>query len=372
MALLARELARRGRAVSFVTRDVGQADGETVSGVRVWKAYEDHAGWPGLRFLHPRLSGLWSAMRRADAAVYYQRMAEQTTGIVAAFCARKGRRFMLAAASDYDCMRSLPRLGKFRERCLYRYGLRRADVVLAQTRSQCALLKESFGVRASVLANASEDLSNATGCASGRRLERGSGCARILWVGRFTPEKRLGWALETARHCPEMDFEIVGDGAGVLMREASEAAQSLSNVRLLGRVPHDRMRDCYARADVLLCTSEREGFPNTFLEAWSFGVPVVTTFDPDGVVASAALGGTATDAKGLSEALRALVGNRKEIQDCGQRCRRYFEQHHGVETIVDQLETMAFPGGASAAMGMVKGEWRMPNAEMGRPPRDMR
>ncbi len=378
MALLARELARRGRAVSFITRDVGQTDGETVSGVRVLKAYADRDGWPGVRFLYPRLTGLWSALRRANADVYYQRMAEQTTGIVAAFCARNGRRFVFAAASDYDCMKALPRLGKVRERCLYRYGLRRAHVVLAQTRSQSALLEESFGIRASVLANASEDLLTVArrenGCkvamagaekaaARASPLDGTRARARILWVGRFTPEKRLSWALEAARQCPEMDFEIVGDGADDLMREASEAARSLPNVSLPGRVPHERMRDHYARVDALLCTSEREGFPNTFLEAWCFGVPVVTTFDPDGVVASERLGAAAPDVKGLSDALRALVGDAKEIQDCGERCRRYFEQHHGVRSIVDQLEALACPGGANVGIGMENAECRMPNAE---------
>ncbi|MCC7293827.1 MAG: glycosyltransferase family 4 protein [Phycisphaerales bacterium] len=366
MALLARELARRGRAVSFITRDVGQGDGASVNGVRVWKAYADDGGWPGLRFFHPRLSGLWSAMRRADADVYYQRMAEQTTGIVAAFCARKGRRFVYAAASDYDCMSALPRLRKLRERCLYRYGLRRAHVVLAQTRSQCALLRESFGVRASVLANASEDLSDvavdAQGCrdspssrndvlaesnpggSAAGHSDRNAKRPRILWVGRFTPEKRLSWALEAARQCPKMDFGIVGDGADALMREAREAARPLQNVTLLGRIPHERMRDCYVRADLLLCTSEREGFPNTFLEAWSLGLPVVTTFDPDGVVAGERLGAAAGDVKGLSGALRALVDDAKEREACRRRCRCYFEKHHGVASIVDQLEALAFSG----------------------------
>lgn len=376
MALLARELARRGRTVSFITRDVGQAGGETVSGVRVLKAYADDAGWPGLRFIHPRLTALWSALRRADADVYYQRMAEQTTGIVAAFCARHGRRFVFAAASDYDCMKGLPRLHKRRERCLYRYGLRRAHVVLAQTRSQCALLKGSFGVRARVLANASEDLSEvATSKLGGNDAKGGPNealvrerhpdgsvaRARILWVGRFTPEKRLSWVLEAARQSPEMDFAIVGDGPDSVMREAREAAIPLHNVSLLGRVPHEKMIDHYMRADVLLCTSEREGFPNTFLEAWSLGVPVVTTFDPDGVVASERLGATAGDVEGLSDALRSLVGDAKEIQDCGRRCRRYFEQHHGVASIVDRLEALAFPGGTGR--GMANGECRMANAE---------
>ena len=39
---------------------------------------------------------------------------------------------------------------------------------------------------------------------------------------------------------------------------------------------------------MLLSTSDFEGFPNTFLEAWSVGLPIVSTFDPDTVFAALA------------------------------------------------------------------------------------
>src|SRR5678816_2271582 len=70
--LLAEELARRGHRVSFVVLDHGQADGEeVVRGIRAFKCYRLEDGIRGVRFLEPRLRGLWSAMRRADADVYY-------------------------------------------------------------------------------------------------------------------------------------------------------------------------------------------------------------------------------------------------------------------------------------------------------------
>ena len=65
--LLARALARRGHAVSMVTADYGQRDGAVWDDIRVYKAYRPAAGLPLLRFVHPRWSGLWSALARADA-----------------------------------------------------------------------------------------------------------------------------------------------------------------------------------------------------------------------------------------------------------------------------------------------------------------
>lgn len=60
-------------------------------------------------------------------------------------------------------------------------------------------------------------------------------------------------------------------------------ARSLSNVRLHGRIAERAaLAELYRGAALLCCTSSLEGFPNTFLEAWSHGLPVVTTSTPTG------------------------------------------------------------------------------------------
>jgi len=68
--LLARALARRGHQVTMVVGDYGQADGARWDSIRTWKAYPADAGIPVLRFIHPRWTGLWAALERADADVY--------------------------------------------------------------------------------------------------------------------------------------------------------------------------------------------------------------------------------------------------------------------------------------------------------------
>src|SRR5258707_12330553 len=69
--LLGRALARRGHYVSMVVEDHGQVDGAEWEGIRVSKAYRPDAGVPVLRFIHPRWTGMWSALTRADADLYY-------------------------------------------------------------------------------------------------------------------------------------------------------------------------------------------------------------------------------------------------------------------------------------------------------------
>ena len=68
--------------------DHGQPDGAVWDGVQTFKAYARSAGLPVLRFVHPRWTGLVSALSRADADVYYTSCAGGLVGQIAMFCAQ--------------------------------------------------------------------------------------------------------------------------------------------------------------------------------------------------------------------------------------------------------------------------------------------
>jgi glycosyltransferase involved in cell wall biosynthesis len=344
-AHLARRLAGRGYRVSFVTLDHGQDDGVVHDGIRVYKAYAADSGMRGVRFLHPRLTGLCAAMRRADADVYYQRGIDLETGHVAAWCRRHGRRFIFAVAHDSNCRYDLPTRRGLHERWLCRYGLRKADTVISQTEFQRALLREQFGRESVLVRSCAADPTTgetvATPAAAGSRQ-------RLLWVGRFSREKRLDLLLELAARCPEIDFPVVGKANGNspdAQRLAARAAE-LGNVSLIGYVPSHQMGQHYRTATALLCTSSAEGFPNTFLEAWSRGLPVITTVDPDNLIADGGLGAVLSigepvgderypGVEAAAEALRQFVAEPDRIARCGAAARARFMEHHSIDAAAD-------------------------------------
>ena len=53
----------------MICLDYGQPDGTVIDGVTIHNLHEPDAGLPGLRFVHPRFTGLWAAMKRVNAVL---------------------------------------------------------------------------------------------------------------------------------------------------------------------------------------------------------------------------------------------------------------------------------------------------------------
>lgn len=335
-ALLARWLAGRGHDVSMITWDEGQPDASVKDAVRVFKTCRREEGVPGIRFLVPRWSSLNAALRRADAQLHYQNCGEYVTGQVALWSRIHRRKFVYSVASDADCAPGLPLMRTLRERVLYRYGLRNADRVVVQTRSQKRMLEEGFGVESVVVPMP------CPGPGNGEYVPPAppaGGKGRVLWVGRVDRVKRPDRFLDVAGACPDLEFDLVGPAEdGPYGREILSRAARCLNVRVHGGVPRGEVHRYYRNAACLCSTSDVEGFPNTFLEAWSHGIPVVSTIDPDGLIREKGLGAVARTVPELAGALRETMESETEWAGMSGRARAYFLETHHMPDAMSRME----------------------------------
>lgn len=345
-SLMARWLAARGHRVGLVTWAEGPPGDETIDGVRILKTCPRDAGLPGARFFHPRWTSLVAALGRADAATYYQNCAEYVTGQVALWARRHGRRFVYSVASDMDCDPQLPDLPTWRERRLYRYGLRQARPAIAQTESQAARLREHFGADSLVIPMPCPGPDPSAYSAPEWRPG-----GRVLWVGRICQVKRPDRLLDVATACPEIGFDVVGPPDGdAYVTDVLRRARDVPNVVLHGRASRAQMDAFYRGAAALLCTSDREGFPNTFLESWSQGLPIVSTFDPDGLIGRLGLGAAvSTEPAAIATALRGLVGSREAWIEASRRARQHYLSNHTVDEVMRRFESVLVPSGERRA-----------------------
>jgi len=340
-------LARRGHDVNFICLDHGQADEISVpSGIRVFKSFNQSRGWRGIRFVWPRITSVWSALSRVNADVCLQACSDSWTGVAAAWCRRYGRKFVFVVMSNADCDRQLPFLKTRRERIMCRYGLRRSDAIVAQTEVQRDMLSRNYGLHSSVV----RPCSRAAGLGSCDQHKSGRRVLNVLWVGRFDPEKRPEWFLSIAEKCPDLEFHMVGraNKETAYSRDIESRAAMLSNVVMHGYVRHDAMTGMYGSCGILVCTSICEGFPTTFIEAWAHGVPTVTTFDPDGVVAGNEMGCVGRSIDELVAGILTLSSQPDDYGKVSHNVRDFYERNHDVDKVAASFEQVIMRTGLCA------------------------
>jgi glycosyltransferase involved in cell wall biosynthesis len=334
-ALLASAFAAKGWDVSLVTHDLGQADGARIDGVRVHGCYAPHAGWPGLRFITPRWTGLHAALRRADADVYYTSCAGSLIGQVALFAQLHQRRTVFRIASDTDCVPARVLVGTARERALYHWGLRRCDVVLAQTPLQVDLMQQHHRI-AAALAPMLIDLPEDTAA-----IQHAPRDIDVLWVANLRALKRPEMLVEAARQLPHLKFHLVGGATEAepeVAERVTQAARDVPNLTLHGRRGYRDTLTLFARARVFVSTSHTEGFPNTFLQAWAHEVPSVSFFDPDGLVARHGLGARIDAFEALVQAIDRLSSDPTHHAHAAQACRTFMRTRYRRDALLAPYE----------------------------------
>lgn len=328
-AQLATALARRGHDVHLVVADYGQPEGLRIDGVTVHKAFRESEGVPVLRFVHPRWTKLWAAIGRANADVYYCSCAGMLVGLLAMFCGLHRRRLVFRVASDADCYPDRLLVRHARDRWLYEYGLRRADATLVQSVTQQSALLANYG-RESTVAGMLVVGPDPAAVRSAKDID-------VLWVANIRRVKRPDRLLELARLLPQVNFVMAGGaspGEEALYGQIECEARTIPNLRFLGPVPYLDIGPLFGRARVFANTSEVEGFPNTFLQSWIRGVPVVTLFDPDGLVRSRQLGSAHDNVAEMATGAAKLLDDPALEAIVSSRVREFMAQHYGEETVL--------------------------------------
>jgi glycosyltransferase involved in cell wall biosynthesis len=314
--LLAQAWRDLGLDVSMIVRDHGQGRVSTVNGIRAIAAFKREDGIPVLRFAHPRLTGLIGAMHEADADVYYQSPSAAATGFTAWFCRRFGKRSLIRIASDLGCIPGKQLIRYWRDRRIYEYGLRHADIIVAQTEHQRALLKQHYGLPSEVINMIAEI----------PPLPTVPQDIDVLWVANLRPVKRPEILFELALRAPHLKFVLAGGalpGTESYYETMMSEASKLPNLVVLGAVPYAQVGELFDRARLCVNTSSMEGFPNTFLQAWARAVPVVSFFDPDSLIKRLNLGRAVTTTDDMSRAIDELIREEGLRRAMGQRAREF-------------------------------------------------
>lgn len=321
MTLLAQSLAERGlRIAQIVYPDAGLP--ATAAGVDIVQRDITRVGGRAGALREPL--AIWTALTRSRPSAVVHRSAGAEAGVIALWCRATRRRFVYSASSTVDftfeTLRHRPRDVR-----LHRLGLRLAYAVVVQSDEQAALAAtaEVAPERIHVIRSIAQPADPA-----GIR-------EAFVWAGGGASYKRPGAFLDLAAALPDARFVMVLAGRSdseqaVSEDDLAERASGLPNVELTRTLSRDELLGRLSRAVAIVNTSEIEGMPNTFLEAWARGVPALSlTVDPDGLIASHDLGIAANGSwDAFVAGARRLWAGRSEQRSAPAATRAYVAAHH--------------------------------------------
>ncbi|MCA9468939.1 MAG: glycosyltransferase family 4 protein [Nitrospira sp.] len=273
---------------------------------------------------------IWSCFRfllSEQPNWWYWRVAEHWLGPAVEIAKLVGVKTIFAAAFDTDVE---PRHALVRRPTLwplYAWGLARVDRIFVQHGGQLERLPTQWQGKASVVPSLSGKL-----CYGFPHSERKG---YVVWVGTLRQPKRADLLIEIARRLPEVKFIVCGGISSWRStpdygRQIVQGLSELSNVNYMGQMDPEITQQIIGEAGILLSTSDGEGFPNTFLEAWSSGTPVVSLkIDPDDVIQRKGLGVVARNLDFAISSIKHFLASPSLRDEMGERARRYVQENHG-------------------------------------------
>jgi glycosyltransferase involved in cell wall biosynthesis len=323
---LATEMARdSGFESSFIVADYGQADGEVIEGVKLFKALDFSKG------VFSGMVRTWNALKRADADIYMMKCASAGVPLVAMFCKLYRRFFVYRLASLLESngtyIKQNPVVGR-----LFARSLQEAAVVFAQNIVDAQNLARTMSIMSKVIPN-------------GHPLPPMTQQRRdmILWVGRDAEVKKPERFLDLAVAVPNEHFTIVCQTKNNDMRYAElvERAAAIPNLEFIRHVPFNRIDAYFQRAKVFVNTSDSEGFPNTFIQACKAGTAILSfSVNPDGFLEKHGCGLCCNgDPARLTYNLRFMLET-SHYFEYGSNARRYVERYHDVTKIADEYKAI--------------------------------
>jgi glycosyltransferase involved in cell wall biosynthesis len=243
-----------------------------------------------------------------------------------------GVRTIFAAAFDSDVQ--IRRALALRPRWwpLYAWGLMRSDRIFLQHGGQLSPLPTKWRRKAHIVPSLA-DLTPIGKSHSERQKY-------VAWVGMLREPKRPDLLIEIAQQVPNIRFVVCGgptkhrspSGYG---NQVIERFRTTPNIEFLGAVSPEKAQQVIAESAMLLSTSEGEGFPNTFLQAWSSGTPVISLMiDPGSVVEKAGLGIVSGKIEDVVKDICMLMESPHQREEIGYRAQKHIVENHSEEIVI--------------------------------------
>lgn len=341
--LLAKELAKSGFSVYYIAQSIyKKTREEQIDGVVVkWVNYRKKVRWLGV-------CSYYRNIKRVNPDLLVVRGSSFLLGAVGFYKKRHGKKLIWMCSDNFSahkwaaiknaikiCLSQknlLASLNMLMDSVItdiaHQYGIKCIDLAFNQNEFQKKRLKIDFGLNSYRIISGHripEDFSSPL-----NRLSRDI----VLWVGNLGQRKRPEMFIELARISKNESLRFVMIGG----REEESYLKNLfkdlpKNFIWLGKQGFEETEKWFDSASFFVCTSKflGEGFPNTFVQSWVRGIPVLSIdVDPDGIIQANKLGFVCKSIKEIKEKIIFLRKNKEKYVAISSRARGYAIRNHSL------------------------------------------
>jgi len=278
---------------------------------------------------------LYKILIDLDLDIIYQRVGCAYTGVCAYYAKKFEKKMILHICNDKEAEVFKFRFGmkhlfKYIDRKFLQYGIKNASYIICQKKYQSSLLENNFNRQCdTIIANLHPKPEN--------KLEK-KRPIKVIWIANFKKIKRPELFLKLAEKFKSeknVKFLMIGKkNKKKWQNKIEDKINRLDNLVYLGEQSIEEVNRILSFSHIFVNTSDYEGFPNTYTQAWLRQTPVVAlNVDPDDLLERKRIGFYSRSFEQMVRDVKYLVDNEDIRKEMGKRARKYAVENYDIEKI---------------------------------------
>jgi len=206
----------------------------------------------------------------------------------------------------------------------------KVDKIIAQAKYQDILLRKNFNRGANLIfPNIHPKPKNF--------VKKEKSNLRVVWIANWKKWKQPEVFFELTKKCQDTGAKFIMIGRIAEEGWASRLKKQIEEnlyIENLGELSIEDVNNELNKASIFVNTSLKEGFPNTYIQAWMRKVPVVSlNVDPDDIIKKYKLGYNSGNFSQLVKDVKKLISDEGLRKIMGNRAQEYALKNHSFNHI---------------------------------------
>lgn len=213
--------------------------------------------------------------------------------------------------------------------------IRFSDKIIAQAQYQSDLMEKNFARKADNIIHNFHPVPS--------KINQAKKARQIIWVANFRVNKHPEIFINLAKEEKFQDIEFIMIGKNPKNSWTEHILKSIEdvpNLTFYGEKDLEFVNNCIAQSLILINTSDYEGFPNTYIQAWMRAVPVISlNIDPDNLMQHHGLGFKSENVNQMVQDIQLLLTNEALRIEIGNKAREFSLNNFSLKNckLIEQL-----------------------------------